>query len=203
MQLIAQHGIDNQGKIENKQGNIQLNSKADIQNSGSIVARGGNIQKKPKLKSSKVAKRSQRQYHLHRPPNSRRQNSLIAAVDVTDTAHKVKYGSWKLNLCRENYSTHCPRKTTVQGKISLRGKLTWRQLRLMPIRAKIMPIPLNTVQNHDIQANSAQFSNQIKLTPKWLSTEGSQLTAEVIEAQQANLNAVARFGSRLVSRIFA
>lgn len=60
VQLNAQHGIDNQGKIENKQGNIQLNSKADIQNSGSIVARGGNIQKKPKLKSSKVAKRSQK-----------------------------------------------------------------------------------------------------------------------------------------------
>ncbi|HDL5744955.1 TPA: hemagglutinin repeat-containing protein, partial [Mannheimia haemolytica] len=194
VQLNAQHGIDNQGKIENKQGNIQLNSKADIQNSGSIVARGGNIQKKAETKIQQsgetVAKGNitytARQIHADK-------NSLIAAgVDVTDTAQGEVRKLEAQSVAGKTIQLTAPEKTTVQGKNIASGKIN---VAAAEIDANQSQNNAHTVEysakSGDIQANSAQFSaNQIKLTtPKWLSTEGSQLTAEVIEAQQANLNA--------------
>ncbi|HGO5856895.1 TPA: filamentous hemagglutinin N-terminal domain-containing protein, partial [Mannheimia haemolytica] len=194
VQLNAQHGIDNQGKIENKQGDIQFNSKADIQNSGSIVARGGNIQKKAETKIQQsgetVAKGNitytARQIHADK-------NSLIAAgVEVTDTAQGEVRKLETQSATGKTIQLTSTEKTTVQGKNIASGKIN---IAAAEIDANQSQNNAHTVEysakSGDIQANSAQFSaNQIKLTtPKWLSTEGSQLTAEVIETQQANLNA--------------
>ncbi|HDL1113893.1 TPA: hemagglutinin repeat-containing protein, partial [Mannheimia haemolytica] len=194
VQLNAQHSIENQGKIENKQGNIQLNSKADIQNSGSIVARGGNIQKKAETKIQQsgetVAKGNitytARQIHADK-------NSLIAAgVDVTDTAQGEVRKLEAQSVAGKTIQLTAPEKTTVQGKNIASGK----------INVVAAEIDANQSQNNahtveysaksgDIQANSAYFTaEQLTLTmPNLLSTQGSFLTAKAINTSQTVLNA--------------
>lgn len=43
VQLAGTKGIENRGKIENRQGDMVFNTAADIQQDGSVVARGGHI----------------------------------------------------------------------------------------------------------------------------------------------------------------
>lgn len=86
LDLTATKGIENQGKIENRQGNIQLTTKADIKQNGSVVARQGNIHKKAEKaitqQGETVAKGN---ISYSAPVIQTTTNALIAAgVEVTD-----------------------------------------------------------------------------------------------------------------------
>ncbi|AHG86216.1 Large exoprotein involved in heme utilizationor adhesion [Bibersteinia trehalosi USDA-ARS-USMARC-190] len=194
VQLTAQNGIDNQGKIENKQGDIQLNSKADIQNSGSIVARSGNIQKKAETKIQQsgetVAKGNiaytARQIHADK-------NSLIAAgVEVTDSAQGEVRKLETQSAAGKTIQLTATEKATVQGKNLASGKLN---VSAADIDANQSQNNAHTVEysakSGDIQANNAYFTaEQLTLsTPNELSTQGSFLTAKAINTSQQFLNA--------------
>ncbi|HDL5699810.1 TPA: hemagglutinin repeat-containing protein [Mannheimia haemolytica] len=192
--LTASKGIENQGKIENKRGDIQLNSKADIQNSGSIMARGGNIQKKADTKIQQsgetVAKGniSYKAATIHAT-----KDSLIAAgVEVKDTERGETRQLEEKSANGKTVQFNSSGKTTTQGKNVASGK----------IRISASEIDANNSQNNahsieysaksgDIQANNARLTaEQIHLTtPNVLSTQGSFLTAEAINTSQKSLNA--------------
>ncbi|AGH39076.1 Large exoprotein involved in heme utilizationor adhesion [Bibersteinia trehalosi USDA-ARS-USMARC-189] len=194
VQLTAQNGIDNQGKIENKQGDIQLNSKADIQNSGSIVARGGNIQKTVKMQIQQsgetVAKGNitytARQIHADK-------NSLIAAgVEVTDTAQGEVRKLETQSAAGKTIQLTATEKATVQGKNLASGKLKVSAAEIDANQSQNNAHTIEyTAKSGDIQANSAYFTaEQLTLTtPNLLSTQGSFLTAKAINTSQTVLNA--------------
>ncbi|WP_324681468.1 two-partner secretion domain-containing protein [Bibersteinia trehalosi] len=194
VQLTAQNGIDNQGKIENKQGDIQLNSKVDIQNSGSIVARGGNIQQQAKSdikqRGETVAKGNitytARQIHADK-------NSLIAAgVDVIDSAQGEVRKLETQSAAGKTIQLTATEKATVQGKNLASGKI---HVAAAEIDANQSQNNVHTVEytakSGDIQANNAYFTaEQLTLsTPNELSTQGSFLTAKAINTSQQFLNA--------------
>ncbi|AHG84276.1 Large exoprotein involved in heme utilizationor adhesion [Bibersteinia trehalosi USDA-ARS-USMARC-189] len=192
--LTASKGIDNQGKIENKQGDIQLNSKADIQNSGSIVARGGNIQKTVKMQIQQsgetVAKGNitytARQIHADK-------NSLIAAgVEVTDTAQGEVRKLETQSAAGKTIQLTATEKATVQGKNLASGKLKVSAAEIDANQSQNNAHTIEyTAKSGDIQANSAYFTaEQLTLTtPNLLSTQGSFLTAKAINTSQTVLNA--------------
>ena len=86
--LTASNGIENKGKIENKQGDIKLNSTADIKQDGSIVARHGNIHKTASSQITQNGESVAKGSITYQAPKVRASTqSLIAAgVEVKDTA---------------------------------------------------------------------------------------------------------------------
>ncbi|MEG9498219.1 filamentous hemagglutinin N-terminal domain-containing protein [Mannheimia indoligenes] len=192
--LTASKGIDNKGKIENKQGDIQLKSQADIQNNGSIVARNGNIQKNANAQiqqSGETVAKGNITYTASTIHATK--DSLIAAgVEVKDS---VQGGTRKLEEKSENgkiVQFNSSGKTTAQGKNIASGKIT---ISASEINANLSQnnahIIEYTAKSGDIQADNARLTaEQIHLTtPNLLSTQGGFLTAEVINTSQKSLNA--------------
>ncbi|WP_162621153.1 hemagglutinin repeat-containing protein [Mannheimia varigena] len=192
--LNASKGIDNKGKIENKQGNIQLNSQADIQNNGSIVARKGNIQKnaKAQIQQSGEAVAKGNITYTAATIHTTKDSLIAAGVEVKDTEQGETRKLEDKSANGKNVQLNSSGKTTAQGKNVASGNIT---IAASEIDANLSQNNAHSIEyrakSGDIQVNNARLTaEQIHLTtPSLLSTQGSFLTADVINTSQKALNA--------------
>lgn len=123
--LTASNGIENKGKIENKQGDIKLNSTADIKQDGSIVARHGNIHKTASSQITQNGESVAKGSITYQAPKVRASTqSLIAAgVEVKDTA-QGEVRSLETNSAQgKDITVLSTTKATLQGKNLASGKI--------------------------------------------------------------------------------
>ena len=100
---VAGNGIDNRGKIENRQGDIALNSQADIRQDGSVVARAGNIRQTAAQTLSQ-------------------KGEAVAKGDVSYQAQKVTASSTSLIAAGVEIQDGAKGETRVLEKASAQGK---------------------------------------------------------------------------------
>ncbi|WP_179108725.1 hemagglutinin repeat-containing protein [Rodentibacter caecimuris] len=194
VQLSGTKGIENRGKIENRQGDITLNSKSDIKQDGVIVARAGNIHKTADRgitqQGESIAKGN---IHYNAPSVTASTRSLIAAgADVKDTAEGEKRSLENLSAQGKTIAINSSGKATLQGKHLASGQLNInaKEVNLDHSRNQAYDIQVQARQG-DIQANEAWLAAQQNLvldTPTTLSTPNSHLTANKIRTKQTALN---------------
>lgn len=191
--LSSQQGIENQGKIENRQGNIRLASQADIQQDGTVVVRGGNLNK---TAAGVIRQRgeslAQGDIAYQAASVQTEQTALTAAGAVVKSGEKGEVLALE-PLAEQGKSI----RVASQGKATLQGK----HLAAGTIELNAASADLNHSQNQayhiavtaeqgDIQADAAQFTAVKRLafnTPETLSTQASELVAETIHTQQKNV----------------
>ncbi|MGX2986986.1 two-partner secretion domain-containing protein, partial [Ursidibacter sp. B-7004-1] len=193
--LTASKGIENKGKIENRQENIQLTTQADIKQDGSVVARGGDIHKKAAKAITQQGETVAKGNITYTAPTIQATtDSLLAAgVAITENDKGETRQLDTQSAQGKSIQLTATNSTTLQGKNLASGNLIVNAER----------INLNHSQNStnsiiaqaktgNIEANSASLVAQEKLklsTPKTLSTQSSHLTAKAIETEQQSLNA--------------
>ncbi|OOF78829.1 filamentous hemagglutinin N-terminal domain-containing protein [Rodentibacter caecimuris] len=195
VQLTGTNGIENTGKIENRQHDIRLSSGANIKQDSTVIARSGNVQKQAKhaiwQQGETVAKGTIR---YEAATVNTAQSALIAAgVQVQDNG---KNETRKLEIqSAQGKSVHIQTagKTALQGKNTASGQLKieagevnldWSENSAYDIEVR--------VKRGDIRADRSILTAQNRLlltTPKTLSTQSSHLTANSIETEQESLNA--------------
>ncbi|MFC1102624.1 filamentous hemagglutinin N-terminal domain-containing protein [Pasteurella multocida] len=193
--LTATKGIENKGKIENRQGDIQLNTNADIKQDGSIVSRQGNIQQHADTTISQqgetVAKGNVR-YQAQAINAS--QDSLIAAGVTIQDNHNGEVRTLDTQTAQgKSLQVSATDQATLQGKNIASGTFN---LHAGSVNVNHSQNSVHTIvvqgTTGNIDANSALFTAQADLqlkTPKALSTQSSHLTANNIHTEQASLNA--------------
>ncbi|WGE55454.1 hemagglutinin repeat-containing protein [Actinobacillus equuli subsp. equuli] len=194
VQLVGTKGIENRGKIENRQGNITLNTPADIHQDGIIVARAGHIHKTANQSITQhgetVAKGNIR-YQATKVTASK--DSLIAAgVEVKDTAQGETRVIEKASAEGKTIAVQTSEKATLQGKHLASGRINVKtsEANLDNSYTSAYSIYVDASKSH-VQANSATLlaKNDLTLnTPVGLETKGSYLKAERITTKQRSLN---------------
>ena len=193
-QLTAMQGIENNGKIENRQGNITLNSALDIQQDGAIVARQGDIHK---IATDQITQNGESvakgniTYQAARVKTST--NSLVAAgVEVKDTAQGEVRSLEKNSGQGKNVAVSATAKATLQGKNLASGQIDIQGSEVDLDHSHTSAHSVSVVANQgNIQANHATLIADKTLslnTPAELQTQQSHLKAEKITAQQHSLN---------------
>ena len=191
--LTASNGIENKGKIENKQGDIKLNSTADIKQDGSIVARHGNIHKTASSQITQNGESVAKGSITYQAPKVRASTqSLIAAgVEVKDTA-QGEVRSLETNSAQgKDITVLSTTKATLQGKNLASGKINVQgsEIDLDNSHTSAYDVNVTAHQGH-IQANSATLIADKTLslsTPTELQTQQSYLKADKITAKQRSL----------------
>nr|WP_238327049.1 hypothetical protein [Rodentibacter pneumotropicus] len=163
VQLSGTKGIENRGKIENRQGDITLNSKSDIKQDGVIVARAGNIHKTADRgitqQGESIAKGN---IHYNAPSVIASTRSLIAAgADVKDTAEGEKRSLENLSAQGKTIAINSSGKATLQGKHLASGQLN--------INAKEVNLDHSRNQAYDIQVQARQ--GDIQANEAWLAAQ--------------------------------
>ncbi|WP_238327280.1 filamentous hemagglutinin N-terminal domain-containing protein [Rodentibacter pneumotropicus] len=194
VQLSGTKGIENRGKIENRQGDITLNSKSDIKQDGVIVARAGNIHKTADRgitqQGESIAKGN---IHYNAPSVTASTRSLIAAgADVKDTAEGEKRSLENLSAQGKTIAINSSGKATLQGRNLASGKINVKgaNVNLDKSHTSAYSININGIQG-EIEANDAFLIAQRDLTlktPTALQTQNSYLKADKISTQQRSLN---------------
>ncbi|OOF37662.1 hemagglutinin repeat-containing protein [Rodentibacter heidelbergensis] len=194
IELTGTKGIENHGKIENRQGDITLNTPADIQQDGSLVARSGNLRKTANRgitqQGESIAKGN---INYNAPSVTASTGSLIAAgVAVKDTAEGEKRTVENTFAQGKTIAINSSGKATLQGKQLASGQLTIHasEVNLDHSRNQAYAIQVQARQG-DIQANEAWLTAQQNLvldTPTTLSTSNSRLNANKIRTKQTALN---------------
>ena len=193
-QLTAMQEIENKGKIENRQGNITLNSALDIKQDGTIVARQGDIHK---IATDQITQNGESvakgniTYQAARVKTST--NSLIAAgVEVKDTAQGEVRSLEKNSGQGKNVTVSATAKATLQGKNLASGQIDIQGSEVDLDHSHTSAHSVSVVANQgNIQANHATLIADKTLslnTPAELQTQQSHLKAEKITAQQHSLN---------------
>ena len=191
--LTASNGIENKGKIENKQGDIKLNSTADIKQDGSIVARHGNIHKTASSQITQNGESVAKGSITYQAPKVRASTqSLIAAgVEVKDTA-QGEVRSLETNSAQgKDITVLSTTKATLQGKNLASGKINVQgsEIDLDNSHTSAYDVNVTAHQGH-IQANSATLIADKTLslsTPTEFQTQQSYLKADKITAKQRSL----------------
>ncbi|NBI43831.1 filamentous hemagglutinin N-terminal domain-containing protein, partial [[Haemophilus] felis] len=197
LRLNAAQGIENQskGKIENRQGNIQLSTQANIQQNGAIVARQGNIRKQAEKGITQQGETlAQGNIHYSAPTIEATRSSLIAAgVNVQDSAQgevrrleeRTAQGKMIQIVARDQVMLH--------GKNLASGELSVHTENLNLNHSQNYAYNINVeARTGDINVDFARLEAKEKLifkTPKRLSTESSYLSAMHIETNQQTLYA--------------
>ncbi|MDY5847070.1 hemagglutinin repeat-containing protein, partial [Actinobacillus porcinus] len=194
IQLSSTKGIENQGKIENRQHDIQLTTQADIQQHGSVVARSGNIHQTAKQgihqQGETVAKGN---IHYQAPTVTASTSSLIAAgVEIKDTPNGETRTLEQHSTQGKNLTVSTTGKTTLQGKNLASGKIqvNGQEINLDNSQTSAHTIEAKASQG-DIQANNAAIIAHRDLTlttPKTLQTQNSTVKAEKITTKQTALH---------------
>ncbi|WP_135709391.1 two-partner secretion domain-containing protein, partial [Actinobacillus porcinus] len=194
IQLTGKQGIENTGKVENRQNDITLNTPADIQQNGSVVARSGNIHQTAKQgihqQGETVAKGN---IHYQAPTVTASTSSLIAAgVEIKDTPNGETRTLEQHSTQGKNLTVSTTGKTTLQGKNLASGKIqvNGQEINLDNSQTSAHTIEAKATQG-DIQANNATIVANRDLTlttPKTLQTQNSSVKAEKITAKQTALN---------------
>ena len=193
-QLTAMQEIENKGKIENRQGNITLNSALDIKQDGAIVARQGDIHKIATdqiSQSGESVAKGNITYQAARVKTST--NSLVAAgVEVKDTAQGEVRSLEKNSGQGKNVAVSATAKATLQGKNLASGQIDIQSSEVDLDHSHTSAHSVSVVANQgNIQANHATLIADKTLslnTPAELQTQQSHLKAEKITAQQHSLN---------------
>ncbi|WP_052461939.1 two-partner secretion domain-containing protein [Necropsobacter massiliensis] len=194
VQLTGTKGIENRGKIENRQRDISLKTASDIQQDGVIVARAGSIYNTANQaivqKGETLAKGN---ISYQAPEVTALANSLIAAgVNVQDT----KQGEVRLleNMSAQGKSVTVKStgNTTLQGKNIASGKVkvSAAEANLDESHTSSHSINITALQGR-IQAHNATVIANKDLTlttPTLLETQNSYFKAEKLTTQQRSLN---------------
>ena len=193
-QFTAMQEIENKGKIENRQGNITLNSALDIKQDGTIVARQGDIHK---IATDQITQNGESvakgniTYQAARVKTST--NSLVAAgVEVKDTAQGEVRSLEKNSGQGKTVTVSATAKATLQGKNLASGQIDIQGSEVDLDHSHTSAHSVSVVANQgNIQANHATLIADKTLslnTPAELQTQQSHLKAEKITAQQHSLN---------------
>ncbi|HHT7873183.1 two-partner secretion domain-containing protein [Pasteurella multocida] len=195
IQLTGTKGIENRGKIENRQGDIALNTPSDIKQDGSLVARSGNIHKTANRgitqQGESIAKGN---INYNAPSVTASTRSLIAAgVEVKDTSEGEIRSLENRSAQGKTIAIKSSANATLQGRNLASGKINVEgaNINLDHSQNSAYDIDVRAKQG-DVQADSSTLTAQNHLlltTVKTLSTQSSHLTADSIETVQESLNA--------------
>ena len=194
VQLTGTKGIENRGKIENRQGNITLNTASDIQQDGSIVARSGHIHKTANQAINQQGETVAKGHITYKAPTVTASiSSLIASgVEVKDSAQGEVRTLEPQSAQGKSITVTTTGKTTLQGKNVASGNInvSGSQADLDHSQTSAHAINVNASQGK-IQANNATLIAHTELaltTPTSLETQHSNVKAEKITTKQRSLN---------------
>ncbi|QLB42333.1 hemagglutinin repeat-containing protein [Mannheimia pernigra] len=194
MLLTASQGIENRGKMENRQGDITLNTLADIRQDGSIVARAGHIHKTAQQGITQHGETVAKGNITYKTPTlTASTRSLIAAgVDVQDSAQGEVRTLEHTSTQGKHISITTSGTTTLQGKNIASGKLNISSSDAHLDNSHTSAYSINvTASQGPIQANQSVVMARQDLTlttPTALETQHSYLKAESIKTKQRSLN---------------
>ncbi|WP_279417610.1 hemagglutinin repeat-containing protein [Glaesserella parasuis] len=194
VQLTGSKGIENRGKIENRQGNITLNTASDIQQDGSIVARSGHIHKTANQAINQQGETVAKGHITYKAPTVTASiSSLIASgVEVKDSAQGEVRTLEPQSAQGKSITVTSTGKATLQGKNVASGNInvSGSQADLDHSQTSAHAINVNASQGK-IQANNATLIAHTELaftTPTSLETQHSDVKAEKITTKQRSLN---------------
>ncbi|WP_373099333.1 MULTISPECIES: two-partner secretion domain-containing protein [Pasteurellaceae] len=194
LQLTATKGIENHGKIENRQGDITLKTASDIRQDGAIVARMGNVDKTASQaitqKGETVAKGNIR-YQASTITAST--SSLIAAgIEIKDTVQGEVRSLENVSAQGKSVTVGSTGKTTLQGKNIASGKVkvSSAETDLDNSHTSSYSINITAFQGKTRANNATVIANKelILVTPTALETQNSYLKAEKLTTKQYALN---------------
>ncbi|MDP8185335.1 two-partner secretion domain-containing protein [Phocoenobacter skyensis] len=193
IKVSASDDIQNTGKIEAKQNNIQIKTKGSLKQDGSVIAQKGNI----KVKVDKnITQQGETVAHKNIDYTAQNVNattsSIIAAgVDITQTDKGENRRLETQSETGKNITVNTSQSATLQGKNIASGKLEVNATTVNLDNSQSSGYDVKvTASEGDITANSAKISAKHKLdltTPKTLATQNSHLKAEKITTKQQNL----------------
>ncbi|MDP8169701.1 hemagglutinin repeat-containing protein [Pasteurella skyensis] len=193
IKVSASDDIQNTGKIEAKQNNIQIKTKGSLKQDGSVIAQKGNI----KVTVDKnITQQGETVAHKNIDYTAQNVNattsSIIAAgVDITQTDKGENRRLETQSKTGKNITVHTKESTTLQGKNIASGKLDISATRVNLDNSQSSGYDVKvTASEGDITANSAKITakNNVDLTtPQTLATQKSHLKAEKITTKQQNL----------------
>ncbi|WP_165888222.1 hemagglutinin repeat-containing protein [Mannheimia granulomatis] len=190
--LTASQGIENKGKIENRQGDITFNTLADIKQDGSIVARAGNIYKTANQAITQNGETVAKDNITYKSPKvvASTQSLIAAGIDVKDTAQGEVRSLEKASAKTITVAT--TGKATLQGKNIASGNIKISASEANLDNSHTSAYSINaTASQGKIQANNATVIANKDLTlatPTLLETKDSYLKAERITTKQRSLN---------------
>ncbi|WP_427835145.1 hemagglutinin repeat-containing protein [Actinobacillus pleuropneumoniae] len=193
-QLSARQGIENQGKLATKQGNIVLTSQADIRQHGSIVVHQGNIRQsaaKGIRQSGETVAKGQISFNAEHIETSE-SSLIVAGADIQSTQQgETRRLSAQADNGKDIHIT-VRQQAVLKGKNIASGTLQIKANKANLDKSQISAnrIDINAAKD-DIQANQAKINAKDSLrlnTSKTLSTEDSHLIAKHIQTAQTDLN---------------
>ena len=194
VQLTGTKGIENQGKIENRQGNITLNTASDIQQDGSIVARSGHIHKTANQAINQQGETVAKGHITYKAPTvTASTSSLIASgVEVKDSAQGEVRTLEPESAQGKSITVTTTGKASLQGKNVASGNInvSSSEADLDHSHTSAHAVNVNASQGK-IQANNATLIAHTELaltSPTSLETQYSDVKAEKITTKQRSLN---------------
>ena len=193
VQLAGTKGIENRGKIENRQGDITFNTAADIQQDGSVVARSGNIHQTAHQAITQQGETVAKGRITYKSPKvTASTTSLIAAgVAIQDTPNGETRTLEKANAQGQSIVVNTTGKSTLQGKV-LASNVQVNGSEANLDNSQIHAYALNVqAKAGNIKADNAVLMAEKTLnltTPTQLQTQNSVLKAETLTTQQRSLN---------------
>lgn len=193
-QLSARQGIENQGKLATKQGNIVLTSQADIRQHGSIVVHQGNIRQsaaKGIRQSGETVAKGKISFNAEHIETSE-SSLIVAGADIQSTQQgETRRLSAQADNGKDIHIT-VRQQAVLKGKNIASGTLQIKANKANLDKSQISAnrIDINAAKD-DIQANQAKINAKDSLrlnTSKTLSTEDSHLIAKHIQTAQTDLN---------------
>lgn len=194
LELNAKQGIENQGRIETKYGNIVLNSRADIKQDGSIVTRQGDIRQRAEQGIRQTGETvAGGNINFNADDVTAAESSLIAAgINIQNTKQgETRQLSPQADNGKDIHIV-TRQQAVLNGKNIASGTLQIKGSKANLDKSQTSANRINiNVKQGDIQANQANISAKDTLrlsTPKILSTANSHLSAKHIQTAQTDLN---------------
>ena len=194
VQLAGTKGIENRGKIENRQGDMTFNTAADIQQDGSVVARGGQIHQTANQAIHQQGETVAKGHITYKAPSvTASTSSLIASgVEVKDSEQGEVRTLGNQSAQGKSITVITTGKTSLQGKNVASGNInvSSSEADLDNSHTSAHAVNINASQGK-IQANNAILIANAELaliTPTSLETQHSDVKAEKITTKQRSLN---------------
>ena len=194
VQLAGTKGIENRGKIENRQGDMTFNTAADIQQDGSVVARGGHIHQTANQAIHQQGETVAKGHITYKAPSvTASTSSLVASgVEVKDSEQGEVRTLGNQSAQGKSITVITTGKTSLQGKNVASGNInvSSSEADLDNSHTSAHAVNINASQGK-IQANNAILIANAELaliTPTSLETQHSDVKAEKITTKQRSLN---------------
>ncbi|WP_373781491.1 hemagglutinin repeat-containing protein, partial [Glaesserella sp.] len=194
VQLTGTKGIEHRGKIENRQGDITLNTEGDIQQDGSIVARDGHVYQTANQAIHQQGETVAKGDITYKAPSvTASASSLIASgVEVKDSAQGEVRTLAPQSAQGKTITVTTAGSATLQGKNVASGNInvSGSEVNVDHSRTSAYAVNVTALQGK-IQANNASLIAHSELaltTPTSLETQHGYVKAEKITAKQSSLN---------------